>query len=348
MRIYQITESARVMDLLNDAADIIISILPRAVPDGQIAAVPLHGYHDEFDKLLDRFPSFRDGILALPFVTVYLNNKNPSNAAGLYRNTTIHRTADLVIFGKTPSNREEWGKSLYTSGKNGITIALKSTLIHELRHHFQRFSYTDYYGNRIDDEDYDKNPIEVDAAWFHHLDEFDPKDYQTAKAFADDLMKSFVKYKRMDPTSKWTRHYYRKTLKYWLDRMEPEQKQLSLPDRAEQARIKKSAIVAEMMPTVSMDMREHIPGYQADNFILRGDLIRSAHNLVVKGVAPISEGNAFIILMILALGNPNKELVTAYIEKASGKKIGDIIDANPFPDSFDRDSMTAFVRKRLA
>ena len=340
------------MELLQEVADWIIDLLPATIRDGETAKVSLGSYsrERELEKLLDRYGGdqrFRAGLRELSSLDIYVDNEHTSSIKGSYTHMSHRRDAVIVVYCKTGSNESDWGKPLYTSARqaqNGIDVTLKSTLVHELRHHFQRYSYSKYYGKNIGTGDYHKNPIEIDAAWFHHLEEFDATEYSSAKSFANALMKSFTEYKRMDPTGKWAQHYYRKTIKYWLARMGKPEETKSIHDRLAVAREQRGELLASMIPTETIDLRV-IPGYDARSFFINTDMLFSARNMVKKA-RDISPGNCYLIALMMLFGDTNHTAVTKYLPKLAGVSFSDILAANPFPDKFDRDSIDRFMREK--
>ncbi len=348
MRLEHITESAQIMGLLNKIADMIIEFLPATVRDGDVVHIPLHSYARELDKLYDfvKDDRFVEALKNLPYVTVTIDNKHPSSAKGVYTHTSIHRTADLIVYCKTGANEPDWGKPLYTTNRQkgeGLNIPIKATLVHELRHHFQRFTYGKYYKAMADDNvPYDKNPIEIDAAWFHHLEEFNPADYSSAKEYADALMHSFAAYKKIKAGSPWIRHYYKKTVTYWLDHHHGDTKHMDIKERLALLKKRTISAVIAMMPSETIDLRK-IPNYQANSFFIQHDMIRSARAMIGAG-GTLSPGNACIIALMMALGNlTDKSVAISYLVKATGLSMADIIASNPFPDKFDTASIDRFL-----
>ncbi len=354
MKLSHLFENPQVMDLLGEVADWIIDLLPATIRDGETAKVSLGSYsrERELEKLLDRYGGdqrFRAGLRELSSLEIYVDNEHTSSIKGSYTHMSHRRDAVIVVYCKTGSNEDEWGKPLYTTARKaheGISTTLKSTLVHELRHHFQRYSYSNYYGKNIGTGDYHKNPIEIDAAWFHHLEEFDATEYSSAKSFANALMKSFTEYKRMDPTGKWAQHYYRKTIKYWLARMGKPNETQTLHDRLVAAREQRSEILASMIPTETIDLRG-IEGYSADSFFIQSDMLRSARAMITK-YREISPGNCYLIALMMLFGHAaDRPSIKKYLPKLAGvSSFSDILDANPFPEKFDRATIDRFMREQ--
>jgi hypothetical protein len=62
--------------------------------------------------------------------------------------------------------------------------------------------------------DYRRDKTEIDASWMHHLEDYDPLNFDTAGQYAREIMDSLAGYKSL--TAKQKQHYFRKTARYYL------------------------------------------------------------------------------------------------------------------------------------
>lgn len=96
-----------------------------------------------------------------------------------------------------------------------VIQSFRSILLHELRHVFQSFLYPTYYDKIANSNiDYKKDKTEIDASWMHHLEDYDPRDFDTAEQYVREIMDSLAGYKNL--TAKEKQHYFRKTARYYL------------------------------------------------------------------------------------------------------------------------------------
>jgi hypothetical protein len=96
-----------------------------------------------------------------------------------------------------------------------VIQSFRSILLHELRHVFQSFLYPNYYDKILTSNvDYRKDKTEIDASWMHHLEDYDPRNFDNAEHYVKEIMDSLSGYKSL--TAKEKQHYFRKTARYYL------------------------------------------------------------------------------------------------------------------------------------
>jgi hypothetical protein len=96
-----------------------------------------------------------------------------------------------------------------------VIQSFRSILLHELRHMFQSFLFPSYYEKIANsDVDYRKDKTEIDASWMHHLEDYDPRDFDTGEQYVNEIINSLAYYKSL--TAKEKQHYFRKTARYYL------------------------------------------------------------------------------------------------------------------------------------
>lgn len=116
---------------------------------------------------------------------------------------------------------------------------VETTLVHELRHVMQRQQFGEYYHNKVhsqegDDYNYRTDPIEIDAAFLHHLHD---EEATNLKDFVNGVMDRFKKYKTL--TDKQYKHYRRKAAAYYYANISPDEKPTSTPKERLAAKRKK-------------------------------------------------------------------------------------------------------------
>lgn len=109
---------------------------------------------------------------------------------------------------------------------------IETVLVHELRHVMQRRQFGDFYHKQVDkmaanQYNYHSDPIEIDAAFLHHLHDEEATDIQS---FVKGVMDRFTKYKKLTP--KQVEHYRRKAATYFYTSISPKDKpQTTAKDR---------------------------------------------------------------------------------------------------------------------
>lgn len=354
MRYQNLFERTTNSDLLGDLADYILKLLPRVRYD-EVERLTLSYYTNEheFKRIVDRYPQYAKALWNLAHVTVVVDNKTETSTAGAYGARSGHRGGTIVIFCKTlgSEGKPAADPKTLTRMDNGSIRSVKSTLVHELRHFFQRELFPKYYEKRPD-ADYATDPIEIDAAWFHHLEDFDPTAYTTAAEYAAAVIRAFADYKSL--TSYYRRHYFRKAAKYWFERMRgtPDAPPMSLKERNAASKEAQAKAVANMFDSTATSLRDAIPRYDPDAkmFFIRnqwGSALRSA----ITNQKPIGSSNEGIAYLLLALGSlPDKKLARAVLERLSGKTFEESMQTLPFKNhkGWDANAIEGFIRKRFS
>jgi hypothetical protein len=203
--------------------------------------------------------------------------------------------------------------------RNDLPIkSLRAIILHELRHVFQSFEYEKYYYNlgSKNDVPYKRNPVEIDAAWNHHLQDYDVSQYPNANAYADAVMGSFASYKSLSP--EWQNHYRRKTIRYWMEATrQPNTDALSQP--APQRLVQNRERTKQwLLPTIGKiaghdyDLRT-LPGYdqQSRMFFLSNRVIQATSGMIAndKVVQPTAAPILFLVLSLVTPPDKVPEVV---------------------------------------
>jgi ribosomal protein S18 acetylase RimI-like enzyme len=191
----------------------------------------------------------------------------------------------------------------------------RGILLHELRHLFQAVDYSDYFHSSADrakmgasSGDYTSNPIELDAAWFHHLQDYDVEEYKHApNSYVKDVMKSFSGYKKLN--KKQLDHYRKKTGAYYVAVMKGESvDHLNLPPQ-ERLKVKRKKVEQNILDILNrfewdqdLNLREEIAGYdmEAGSFLL--PMRRLASVRQVAGAEKVSLSHKVFLFILLAIG----------------------------------------------
>lgn len=197
-------------------------IIHKAFADYQIKKIT-----SELDEKYKEFINYINDHIEFNFLNSFMGS---GKLAGAY--SPINRKDGLIyicIANFMESNEEKTKKeilSYYVPDKHIHT--LKTVLIHEMRHALQYLNYPGYF-IKSKNVTYETDPIELDAAWIHHLNDRNPENYNDIKEFVKNVMDSFAHYKQL--TAKQYEHYKRKTAKYFVDYKTIVKKQKSLEER---------------------------------------------------------------------------------------------------------------------
>jgi ribosomal protein S18 acetylase RimI-like enzyme len=191
----------------------------------------------------------------------------------------------------------------------------RGILLHELRHVFQAVDYTDYFHSSADRAkmgastgDYTSNPIELDAAWFHHLQDYDVEEYKHApNSYVKDVMKSFSGYKKL--SKKQLDHYKKKTGAYFVAVIKGESVDHLILTPQERLKVKRKKIEQHILDILNrfewdqdMNLREEITGYdmEAGSFFLPMRRLVSVRQ--VAGAEKVSLSHKVFLFILVAIG----------------------------------------------
>ncbi|MFP5435964.1 MAG: hypothetical protein ACLGIM_23020, partial [Alphaproteobacteria bacterium] len=245
---------------------------------------------------------------------------------------------------------------------DGPIRTFRALVLHEVRHFFQSHLYSRYFYARDRDTDatggktvstYKRSPVELDAAWTHHLEDHQPSDYASVSAYVDAVMTSYAGYKSLRGFER--AHFRRKTARYYFEMTKGsgnDALRLSAKDRLAAMRTAMRKEITDIIGghTSDIDLRA-VEGYDAaaTRFYFPGNAIRSVTGMVAKG-ATFKPETAPIVFFVMALLMPADRLpaVARYL-KASGITKQDAIThaENAFKGGFDSVSMTRLIAQRF-
>lgn len=261
------------------------------------------------DEFLDRISEYGKQYVAL---CDYINSNVPINffngSSGTFKGEYIHSMdKNFSKLDKINVYLGHLGKDIIRKNDLEQTNVM-STLVHELRHVMQRQEFRDFYHNTrgigaADDTsteyDYKTDPVEIDAAFTHHL-------YQTdlnlsLEDFVDAVMTPFVMYKHLTP--KWERHYRKAAAKYYTQNHSKDIDKSSAKDRLEKNREKKiNEIVNFSLDNKIDDLRDL--GHPSEGRFLYSDLQSKINSLLrewLEDDSKFSETNNAILLAHLGI-----------------------------------------------
>lgn len=231
--------------------------------------------------------------------------------------------------------------------------SFKAVVVHELRHVFQSVLYANYYFS-VRDDTYTDDPVEVDAAFMHHLVDYPPSEYSNVSAYVDAVMKSFAEYKKIKPDHKRYMHYYRKAASYYFE------KTRSLaPDLLNQTRHQRlnaarkfitDPLIAAFEPYTKRDFDlRQIRGYDQNsrNFLLSSRVFAVASGLMSKNAKTIATNAPFIYLAAALFVRPGMETRTQkYLERVTKLPFENALDMSVF-NGFDTSTIRNLIENKF-
>lgn len=160
-------------------------------------------------------------------IPVVFSNKSSGTLKGAYSHSASVKSSkmdDIYIYvGTILGEIKPYSASDIRSKK------IETVLVHELRHVMQRRQFGDFYHSQVgkmaaDKYDYHSDPIEIDAAFLHHLHD---EEATNINDFVKGVMERFSKYKKLTP--KQYNHYKRKAAAYYYTSIAPEEKPQTTP-----------------------------------------------------------------------------------------------------------------------
>ena len=212
------------MQCLKNCLELVISNLPRrfeADSRFDINGNDLRG----LDKLEQKYEAtkYAAAIAGLRKVAFFFDNR--SEVMGLswigFYQSRPHRIVGVRISALLSSSEDVSLEAVLAYRNPDVVIqSFRSILLHELRHVFQSFIYPEYYDKIADsDVDYRKDKTEIDASWMHHLEDNDPREFQSGGQYINEIMSSLAVYKSLTPRER--KHYFRKTARYYQNVIAP-------------------------------------------------------------------------------------------------------------------------------
>ena len=291
MRLSQLLESVNDdIAILAKIADLVLSWLPNTIPENE--SIRLERINKDSSTLKTLLKSIHSNQhnTAIQLLTktnyIFNNTANHQNATEVGVHVSDNRTglSSIII------NISAFMDSYDSISKNEILNirlndkpfkSIKSILMHEMRHGQQ---HTNYGGHpNTDNYLYNTNPDEIDAAWLHHLQDYDVNEYADALSYVKNVMSSFEIYKSL--TEKQKRHYLKKTATYWHEYHTPNKESISIQDKVKKIKEDKiQELLANVYDTMKIDGNNDLrtyDGYPSDssNFLLPYEnFVKATHN----------------------------------------------------------------------
>lgn len=362
MRLFQLLESANVdLKIISDIADMIVSMLPNEIPSNDtIVLGRLSNTNQRVIRFLNELPEqYHPLVLKLLTKTQYVfnNTEQHMNASevGVHITDTKTNLSSIVINvsafvgGYDAIDTKEL---LSLSYPNKPFKTIESVLVHEMRHGQQHVQYGGH--PKSDAYSYGSNPDEIDAAWLHHLNDYNVDSYRTAVDYVKDVMASFGVYKTLNDKQK--KHYLKKTATYWYEHHKTSDTSTSIQDRAKTAKSEKvDVLINAVNDTVNIsgvnDLRTY-DGYPQDsgNFLLPYDNFLKAVSNALRNDADYNDKMIAYIYGFLSLMNNKFDIDVSVAEKILSKKYSvtpskaiDIIKDEGF-GKFDKDFFVSQIQ----
>jgi len=174
----------------------------------------LKEYGDIFDMLCEYLEQY---------VPLIFANRASGSLKGAYSHSASQEASnldDIVLY--LPAILKTEPRSLPTTEVKSKSV--ETTLVHELRHVMQRRQFGSFYHKMVgtqqtDAYNYHTDPIEIDAAFLHHLHD---EEATNVKDFVDGVMSRFSNYKKLTPRQ--YEHYKKKAASYFYAKQSPDQK----------------------------------------------------------------------------------------------------------------------------
>jgi hypothetical protein len=311
MRAYEILneKTTENMEVLRDCVDLLIKNLPykfKANMSDGLQGDRLSGLNEIIKKYAGT--RYEEPVKALyQQVFVFNNNMPITGTLGAYIGRP-HNIFKFNISGLMGECRDFTLEELLAFKGNKAIKTFRGIILHEIRHMFQSVMYKNYfYGGR--DDDYKKSPIEIDAAWVHHLEDYNIDDFTTAESYANVVMSSFAGYKNLTP--KEQEHFRRKTIRYYQDHTTGN-KSAAGSNAKERLLLARSAAIKLAVNALAKvrndyDLR-NVPGYNKESkFFLFPDRAFRGAASILSSDARVTAVNAPIICLALALTMPPED-----------------------------------------
>lgn len=347
--------------ILQEVADIVLAKVPKIAKD-EVKTV--HGQSLNLDSLYDRYQgTSQEKILdEIVRTTFHFNNEERyinSREIGWFLTSPGLRTIVILISAFTRDSETRSMHDLLKMRHPDRTAikTLRAILVHELRHLAQNVVYPAYYFSRKK-KGYAVDPIEIDAAWYHHLQDFDVNDYNDVKVYINAVMKSFSAYKKLNNAEK--QHYLRKTASYFYQmKRGGGEDPLLKPDRFVTKLNKRRTEMKDALVDIVNRLRRNdydlrnLPGYDPSSERLFFPVDRVAPK-VIYNIRNARKSNdlASIVFLTVALAmndSDNAKQIANYLKSILGITVADAVDKaqTTFKGGFDADAMTRFIVNRF-
>ena len=342
------------MQVLNDCVDVIVANMPFRFPVDK-TEIRFGREMRGIDALIGKYQDTRfvEAVKALRLHDfVFTNSQQIGSTAGRY--IAKPRLMFQFYISAFLGECRDITRSELLAYRGNLSIkTFRGILLHELRHMFQSFLYQKYYYGR-DDFDYRTEPVELDAAWLHHLQDFDVALYPDITDYVNAVMDSFSVYKTL--SDKQRRHYRAKTARYYFDRHRAKLDQLTVPikERLRQQRIEFNKRILARLGKFSnaIDLRDLV-GYDAGSkrFFLDHDVVRGVM-AIIAGNKVVSLVNAPIVYLLMAMVTLPGEAgeVMRHLRSVQRVTLADALNhlASTFAGGWDSDAIGRTIRQVFA
>ena len=325
-----INESAKEdLELLSQMADIVLSHLPKTIPKDDVVELYLKNSTSVDNITKDHSSKYSQYYEQLLNNAIYMFVNDSeifgTNNAGTYNFTgTKHQIIiNLTVFTNSYDKIEK-DEIINIKNDKLAVKTVKAALIHEMRHAIQYTEYQDFYDYSEGTYPYDVDPVEIDAAWMHHLQDYNVEEYDDAKTFVNDVIKSFSKYKYL--TKKQKEHYRRKTARYFYDYNKEERDEESLDQRYERyinnLISDKDKIVSIFSSKDKIDLRNYDNYENETNFLFPSSNFQKALSLSFNNSSETNKDNIYYLYAYLSLIYDHYQFKPSNIEKYYKKMFG--------------------------
>lgn len=319
MKIHTITEgTAENMSIIRDITKLILANLPEKIrPDSTFSR---NGYEFKatdkapytMEDLIKKYKSKEKVIKHLAETTFEFVNYSDNKRIRTYgqyvainNEITINLTGIAYKFDMLDYD-EFIDISKLLKIKNS-SYGLIPVLFHEIRHAFQKMDHPDHFFGKGREGDYQARDIEIDALWHDSLEAHDINYYKNAKAYATVVMNNLKDERQLTP--KQEKHYWYKTIKYYLNPTLDEPKQ-NTRERLEQyitTQVPKN--ILQLLQTrldkntrgdiTDLDLRR-IPNYHYKNFLFPVPRVWGAVTGALKDSQPRNNFQKNMIYLLCA------------------------------------------------
>lgn len=323
MKIQYITEgTTENMSIIRDITKLVLSNVPEIIPEettvnldaNKIKPTKIAPY--SFDDLKKKYENKDHIIQSLQEITYIFANYNSNVNVKIYGEYHDVFNAIVINVSGIAKKTGDIKKSELLDEKNN-SFALIPVMFHEIRHAFQKAHYYWHFTGKGRSGDYRKRDIEIDAKWHDVLETYDLKHFKNAKAYATAVMNELKD--QRDLTQKQEKHYWYKTINYYLnpDVKEPEK---SSKEKYEEYITKKipnmvsEKIIENQKLLNDFDLR-NLPGYQSDSFLLPLRNIIPKLYKILNGEASNNELQKNMLYLVAAIMFPGNSRILKDFKK---------------------------------
>jgi hypothetical protein len=232
MKVFELVEgSLESIGVLNDLVKVIMKQWPDEIPEDSEYVIgidpearlrpeqgntqPIQGI-DPLIKKYEEYPKIVKGLEHLKDSWIVIDNTE----AGMHRGALgVYNWGHITIYlSAIKKNHERWEID-YFHYRDVSTV--KKVLAHELRHLFQDKDYPTYMRSKqAFAKDWNQRSMEWDAEWTAIVSENNPKDWNNAADFAEDMIWEWLKEMHVrgsqEVPPKVVEKYRKKTIKYYF------------------------------------------------------------------------------------------------------------------------------------